>query len=64
MHLGFDPAHGLSPDEAYVRVATALDYLGAAPIRGARAGGGGEALHVSVRVSAAHSQSQAQSQAQ
>jgi transglutaminase-like putative cysteine protease len=35
--VGFDPAHGLSPDDAYVRVAAALDYLGAAPVRGARA---------------------------
>lgn len=56
--VGFDPAHGLSPDDAYVRVAAALDYLGAAPIRGARAGGGGETLDVHVRVGAALSQSQ------
>lgn len=56
--VGFDPAHGLSPDESYVRVAAALDYLGAAPIRGARAGGGGEALDVSVRVSTTQSQTQ------
>ncbi|MCX7899367.1 MAG: transglutaminase family protein [Methylocystis sp.] len=56
--VGFDPAHGLSPDDAYVRVAVALDYLGAAPIRGARAGGGGETLDVSVRVGAAQAQAQ------
>ncbi len=56
--VGFDPAHGLSPDDAYVRVAGALDYLGAAPVRGARAGGAGEALEVSVRVAAVQSQAQ------
>lgn len=59
--VGFDPAHGLSPDENYVRVAVALDYLGAAPIRGARSGGMGEELKVQVRVSAAQSQMQVQS---
>lgn len=58
--VGFDPAHGASPDENYVRVAVALDYLGAAPIRGARTGGGGETMEVSVRV--ARTQSQFQSQ--
>ncbi len=56
--VGFDPAHGLAPNEAYVRVAAAPDYLGAAPIRGARAGGGGEALEVSVRVAAIQAQAQ------
>lgn len=59
--VGFDPAHGLSPNEAYVRVAVALDYLGAAPILGARFGGGDEILDVSVRVEAAQTQSQIQS---
>ncbi len=56
--VGFDPAHGLSPNDAYVRVAAALDYLSAAPIRGARSGGGGEAMEVRVRVAAARGQSQ------
>jgi transglutaminase-like putative cysteine protease len=50
--VGFDPTHGVSPNEAYVRVAVALDYLGAAPIRGARTGGGGEAMEVKVLVDA------------
>ncbi len=59
--VGFDPAHGASPDENYVRVAVALDYLGAAPIRGARTGGGDETMEVSVRVARAQSQSQSQS---
>lgn len=62
--VGFDPAHGLSPNEAYVRVAAALDYLGAAPIRGARAGGGSEALEVAITVRDADIQSQSQSQSQ
>lgn len=59
--VGLDPAHGVSPDEHYVRVAVALDYLGAAPIRGARTGGGGETMEVSVRVARAQSQFQSQS---
>jgi transglutaminase-like putative cysteine protease len=58
--VGFDPAHGVSPDEHYVRVAVALDYLGAAPIRGARTGGEGETMEVSVRVVRAQSELQSQ----
>lgn len=56
--VGFDPAHGISPNEAYVRVAVALDYLGAAPIRGARTGGGMEAMAVKLRIDTARLQSQ------
>jgi len=56
--VGFDPAHKMSPDDAYVRVAVALDYLGAAPIRGARTGGGDEAMEVRLRVAMARAQSQ------
>jgi transglutaminase-like putative cysteine protease len=48
--IGFDPTHGISPDERYVRVATALDYYGAAPIRGAHIGGEGEEMNISMRV--------------
>lgn len=59
--VGFDPAHGLSPNENYVRVAVALDYLGAAPIRGARTGGGDETMQVNVQVAKAQSQFQSQS---
>lgn len=58
--VGFDPAHGVSPGERHVRVAAALDYLSAAPIRGARSGGGAESMEVRVRV--APTQAQAQSQ--
>lgn len=48
--VGFDPANGLSATEAHVRVAVGLDYLGAAPIRGSRMGGGTETLDVALRV--------------
>ncbi len=48
--VGFDPANGLCPTQRYVRVATGLDYLGAAPVRGSRKGGGGERLDVRLRV--------------
>jgi transglutaminase-like putative cysteine protease len=48
--VGFDVANGICPDESYVRVATGLDYSAAAPLSGARVGGGDEALDVSVAV--------------
>ncbi|WP_374379454.1 transglutaminase domain-containing protein [Dongia sp.] len=48
--VGFDPANGICPTEAHVRVATGLDYLGASPIRGARLGGHAERLEVEVTV--------------
>ena len=51
--VGFDPANGISPDDAYIRVAVGLDYREAAPIAGARIGGGGETLHVAVSVTEA-----------
>jgi len=56
--VGFDPAHDESPGEAYVRVSIGLDSLDAAPVRGARIGGGGETLSVSVRAEATQGQSQ------
>jgi transglutaminase-like putative cysteine protease len=56
--VGFDPTNGISPTEAHVRVATGLDYLGAAPVRGTRYGGGGESLKVAVQVEQASWQSQ------
>ncbi|MBG0803077.1 transglutaminase family protein [Methylocystis sp. H4A] len=64
--VAFDPTHGVAPQEHHVRVAVALDYLSAAPIRGAHSGGAGETLDVKVRVAraAAFSQSQSQSQSQ
>jgi transglutaminase-like putative cysteine protease len=49
--VGFDPTNGLSTSEAYLRVAVGLDYLDAAPVRGARRGGGAETMIVSVTAS-------------
>lgn len=48
--VGFDPANGVCSTERYVRVAAGLDYLGAAPVRGASYGGGGERLAVRLSV--------------
>jgi transglutaminase-like putative cysteine protease len=56
--VAFDPANGICAIDAHVRVAVGLDYLGAAPVRGSRYGGGNEALDVSVRVSAGQQQRQ------
>jgi transglutaminase-like putative cysteine protease len=58
--IAFDTANGLCATDAYVRVAVGLDYLGAAPVRGSRYGGGTEALDVSVRVNQVGSQTQGQ----
>ena len=49
--VGFDPTNGISVTEAHVRVAVGLDYLDAAPVRGARRGGGAETLEVTVTTS-------------
>ncbi len=62
--VGFDPTHGVSPHENHVRVAVALDYLGAAPIRGAQSGGAGETMDVKICVAQAPVFSQSQSQSQ
>jgi transglutaminase-like putative cysteine protease len=48
--VAFDAANGICATDAYVRVAVGLDYLGAAPVRGMRYGGSGEALKVNVNV--------------
>jgi transglutaminase-like putative cysteine protease len=56
--VGFDPTNGISTTDAHVRVAMGLDYLGAAPVRGARSGGGTETLSVAVRVEQAAWQQQ------
>lgn len=60
--VGFDPANGVCATERYVRVAIGLDYLGAAPVRGATYGGGGERLAVRLAVRDADMQ-QSQQQA-
>lgn len=62
--VAFDPVNGICTDDAYVRVACGLDYLGAAPVAGARSGGGAEDMAVEVRVSDAPIQAQAQFQTQ
>lgn len=48
--VGYDPANGISVDHAYVRVAVGLDYLGAAPVRGAQSGGRDENMDISLQV--------------
>ena len=48
--VGFDVSNGISPDSRYVRVATGLDYRGAAPISGMRFGAAGEAMSVALQV--------------
>jgi transglutaminase-like putative cysteine protease len=58
--IGFDPANGFCSTDAHVRGAIGLDYLGAAPLRGTRYGGAGEAMSVKVRVDQAFRQSQNQ----
>ncbi|MFZ4690253.1 MAG: transglutaminase family protein [Polymorphobacter sp.] len=62
---GFDPTNGMSTTEAYLRVAVGLDYLDAAPVRGARRGGGAETMVVSVTASDSQARPKpAQSQSQ
>jgi transglutaminase-like putative cysteine protease len=56
--VAFDAANGISATEAHIRVAVGLDYLGAAPVRGARYGGGSETLSVAVHVEQAAWQTQ------
>jgi transglutaminase-like putative cysteine protease len=56
--VAFDPANGICATDAHVRVAVGLDYLGAAPVRGTRYGGGGETLAVAVHVDQAFRQTQ------
>lgn len=48
--VGFDITNAISPDHRYVRVASALDYHGAAPISGLRQGTGKESLSVDIQV--------------
>ena len=48
--VGFDVSNGISPDARYVRVATGLDYLGAAPVSGMRYGHGSENMLVKLQI--------------
>lgn len=61
--VAFDPVNGICTDDAYLRVACGLDYRDAAPVAGARSGGGGEDMTVKVQVSDASQQAQMQMQA-
>jgi transglutaminase-like putative cysteine protease len=56
--VAFDPANGICATDSHVRVAVGLDYLGAAPVRGARRGGGMETMAVKVLVDQAARQVQ------
>jgi transglutaminase-like putative cysteine protease len=58
--VGFDPANGICATDRYVRVAAGLDYRGAAPVRGASYGGGGERLAVRLNVRDADMQQEQQ----
>jgi transglutaminase-like putative cysteine protease len=62
--IGFDPANCICTTEAHARIAIGLDYLGAAPVRGTRYGGGNETLTVSVKVDQASRPGQSQWQSQ
>ncbi|KJC62364.1 transglutaminase [Bradyrhizobium sp. LTSPM299] len=62
--VGFDAANGICVTDAHARVAIGLDYLGAAPVRGTRYGGGTETLSVAVKVDQAGRPGQWQSQTQ
>jgi len=62
--VGFDPANCISTTAAHARVAIGLDYLGAAPVRGTRYGGGTETLTVAVKVDQAGRPGQSQWQNQ
>ncbi|KAF0117340.1 MAG: transglutaminase [Hyphomonadaceae bacterium] len=56
--IAFDAANGICADEHYVRVAVGLDYRDAAPVSGARYGGGFETLSVGLHVRQSSEQSQ------
>jgi transglutaminase-like putative cysteine protease len=60
--VGFDAANGICTTDAHARVAVGLDYLGAAPVRGTRYGGGNETLTVAVKVDRAGRSGQWQGQ--
>ena len=62
--VAFDPAHGICATEQHVRIAIGADSQEAAPIRGARTGGSGEALTVSIEVAPGGKQGHGQTQSQ
>jgi transglutaminase-like putative cysteine protease len=56
--LSIDLTHDSLAGERHCRLAIGRDYRDAAPVRGVRSGGGGEALHVAVVVAASAQQQQ------
>lgn len=60
--VAFDPTNGICADDAYIRIAAGLDYGEAAPVVGARRGGGDEQMTVEVQVGRTARRSQTQSQ--
>jgi transglutaminase-like putative cysteine protease len=56
--IAFDPTNGICATEAHIRVAVGLDYLGAAPVRGTRYGGGAETMAVRLLVDQSQRQMQ------
>jgi transglutaminase-like putative cysteine protease len=56
--VAFDPTNGICATDSHVRVAIGLDYLGAAPVRGSRTGGGRETLKVAIHVDQVQQQEQ------
>jgi transglutaminase-like putative cysteine protease len=52
--IGFDPANAVCVTDRHVRVSIGCDGAEAAPVRGARLGGGAETLAVAVRVVERH----------
>ncbi len=62
--IGFDPVLATCPTIHHIRVAMGLDYLSAAPVRGAHYGGEGESLEVSLDIGEKQARPQAQHQSQ
>jgi transglutaminase-like putative cysteine protease len=56
--VAFDIVNGICATDAHARVAVGLDYLGAAPVRGMRFGGGAETLAVDIHIDQAGQQTQ------
>jgi transglutaminase-like putative cysteine protease len=56
--VAFDPTNGICATDSHVRVAIGLDYLGAAPVRGSRTGGGPETLKVAIHIDQVQQQEQ------
>ncbi|MEO8722471.1 MAG: transglutaminase family protein [Sphingobium sp.] len=48
--VGFDVSNGYSPDDRYIRIATALDFKGATPVSGLRYGAAHENMFVHLQV--------------